>query len=183
MRRTSWLGRCGPDPPFCRRDVACGLAGLLPQEAEAADELGQVVGSGIGERQPSAGAQDARHLGEIPGRENTEHEIGGRVPHGPVAPYVDDGKGQRRPPARRALRRHPGNVDSQPDRGPWQRCGDGGEMMAGAAARIEHAPASVARRRTDARHVGGDRRGDRIEMPGVEERRSMVELLRTVAVG
>ena len=174
-------GRRRPDPPLHRVDVTSGLAGLLPQEAETIDELGQVIGSGIGERQPSAGPQDARHLGKILGREHAEHEIRRFVLHRPFAPQVDDGKGQRRPPARRALRGRPGDIEAQADHGRGQRRGDGGEVMAGAAARIEHAPAAVARRRTGAPNVGGDRRGERVEVPGLEKCRSMVELLGAVA--
>ena len=56
-------------------------------------------------------------------------------------------------------------------------------MMAGAAARIEHAPAPGGRRRTGACHVRCDRRTDRVEVSGFEESRSVVELLRAIAAG
>src|SRR5260370_224059 len=48
-------GRRWPAPPRGWFGVASALAGLLLQAAEAADELGQVVGSRIRQGKPSAG--------------------------------------------------------------------------------------------------------------------------------
>jgi hypothetical protein len=56
-------------------------------------------------------------------------------------------------------------------------------MMSGAAACIEHAPARARRRRTRTRHMRCDGSSDRIEVPGLEKSRSMVELLRAIAAG
>jgi hypothetical protein len=151
------------------------------------DELGQVIRSRIDQREPTARSQDPRRLGEILGREHAEHEIGGGIPHGPVGPQVGDRKGKAGPPARRAPGRGLGDVESQadhgPDRGCLERRSDAGEMMAGAATRVEHAPRLDGPRRAGARHMLRDRPGDGVEMAGVEEGRSMVELLGAIAAG
>ena len=55
--------------------------------------------------------------------------------------------------------------------------------MAGAAAGVEHAPATDGRRWTGVRHMRCDRRSDGVEVPGLEESRSMTELLRAIAAG
>jgi hypothetical protein len=171
-------GRRWSDQLLHRLGVASGLAGLLLQEAEAVDELGKVIWS----RKPKASHPPSRRTRDISakffGAKIAEHEIHRLACTGHSA-HVGDGKGSS-PPARRALRRCPGNVD-QPDHRRSQRRRDAGEMMA------VPQPASSTRR--PGRGAGPALvTCAAIAAPTglkcrLRESRSVVELLRAIAAG
>ena len=67
------------------------------QKPEAIPKLDQVIGTRIGDCEPSAGSQHAPHFGEVLRCEDVDDEISCRVVDRPFAPEIRYREGRRRP--------------------------------------------------------------------------------------